>query len=120
MVPSTTGREKQGPFFGQFTRLLARLESRLADVRYDFMFSEGKYTSSETLRDYLRGELGYGSEKKVTVVDLSGVPSEILGVVVSVLCRVVFDFQFWLEEPTSRPVVLVLEEAHNYVPRTAL
>ncbi len=120
MVPSARG-ERQGPFFGQFTRLLARLDSRLADVRYDFMFSEGSYTSSETLRNYLRDKLGYGTaDKKLTVVDLSGVPSEILGVVVSVLCRIVLDFQFWLGEPTSRPVVLVLEEAHNYVPRTAV
>ena len=120
MVPGARG-ERQGPFFGQLTRLLARLDSRLSDVRYDFMFAEGNYTSSEGLTDYLRDSLGYGgAEKKVTVVDLSGVPSEILGVVVSVVCRVVFDFQFWLEEPTSRPVVLVLEEAHNYVPRTAL
>ena len=34
--------------------------------------------------------------------------------------RVIFDFQFWLSEPTKRPVVLVLEEAHNYVPRTSI
>jgi len=120
MVAGARG-ERQGPFYGQFTRLLARLESRLADVRYDFMFARGDYTSSERLGEYLHEKLGYGdANKKVTVVDLSGVPSEILGVVVSVLCRVVFDFQFWLEKPTSRPVVLVLEEAHNYVPRTAL
>jgi len=120
-VEGDRGQPKQGPFYGHFTRLLARLESRLADVRYDFMFATGNYTSSETLREYLHDKLGYGdADKKVTVVDLSGVPSEILGVVVSVLCRVVFDFQFWLGEPTSRPVVLVLEEAHNYVPRTAV
>jgi hypothetical protein len=65
--------------------------------------------------------LGYGDpSKKITVVDLSGIPSEVLGVVVSVLCRVIFDFQFWFPEPTARPVVLALEEAHNYVPRAGV
>lgn len=113
--------DRQGPFYGQFTRLLARLDSRLADVRYDFMFGSSDYSSSDALNTYLRDMLGYGiSQRKITVVDLSGVPSDVLGVVVSVLCRVIFDFQFWLSEPTKRPVVLVLEEAHNYVPRTSI
>jgi DNA helicase HerA-like ATPase len=116
--PNTT---KQGPFYGQLTRLLARVDSRRADIRYDFMFSASKYSSSETLPQYLSDMLAQGAgDKKIAVVDLSGVPSEILGVVVSVLCRVIFDFQFWLPDPVKRPVLLALEEAHNYVPRSGV
>jgi hypothetical protein len=120
MVLGVSGKDIKGPFHGNFTRLLARLESRLADVRYDFMFTDEQYSSSQRLEAYLAHMLGYGqADKKITIVDLSGTPSEVLGVVVSVLCRLMFDFQFWFGEPTTRPVVLVLEEAHNYVPRTA-
>jgi len=33
--------------------------------------------------------------KPLTILDLSAVPSEILNVVVSVLCRLLFDFAVW-------------------------
>ena len=52
--------------------------------------------------------------KPVSIVDLSSVPSEILNVVVSVLCRMTFDFALWSER--SVPMLLVCEEAHRYCP----
>ncbi|HSD35489.1 MAG TPA: ATP-binding protein, partial [Alphaproteobacteria bacterium] len=55
--------------------------------------------------------------KPVTIVDLSSVPSEVLNVVVSVICRMTFDFALWSEG--SMPVLLVCEEAHRYVPSDA-
>ena len=48
-------------------------------------------------------------------MDLSGVPSEILNVVVSVLSRMIFDFAVWSDR--SVPMLLVCEEAHRYVPQ---
>lgn len=53
----------------------------------------------------------------MTVVDLSGLPSEILSVIVGVLCRLAFEYKYWGKDPNLLPLTLVLEEAHNYLPR---
>jgi DNA helicase HerA-like ATPase len=54
--------------------------------------------------------------KPVTILDLSAIPSEIIDVVVSLLCRLVFDFAVWSKREEAIPVLLVCDEAHRYVP----
>jgi hypothetical protein len=53
----------------------------------------------------------------MTVIDLSGIPSEAIGVVVAVVSRIVFEFNLWNPEREKFPILMVYEEAHNYVPR---
>jgi uncharacterized protein len=55
--------------------------------------------------------------RPITIVDLSGVPSEIVDVVVSVLVRMIFDFAVWTDRAAAVPTLLVCEEAHRYIPR---
>jgi uncharacterized protein len=85
------------------------------DARYGFVFG-----SRLTLRDELSEILGQlfripVNGQPVTVLDLSGIPSEVVNVVVSVLCRLTFDFALWNETPV--PLTIVCEEAHRYAPR---
>src|SRR3546814_7103632 len=54
--------------------------------------------------------------KPLTIFDLSGVSSEIVDVVVSLLCRTLFDFAIWSERDAAVPVLLICEEAHRYIP----
>src|SRR3990172_13366675 len=54
------------------------------------------------------------NEKPITILELTGLPTEIINVVVSVLCRMTFDFALWSEGRV--PITLVCEEAHRYVP----
>jgi hypothetical protein len=54
----------------------------------------------------------------MTVLDLSGLPSEVLSIIVGVLCRLAFEYKYWDRDPNLLPLTLVLEEAHNYLPRT--
>src|SRR3546814_3721083 len=54
--------------------------------------------------------------KPISIVDVSGVPSDITSVVVAVLSRLVFDYAIWSRNELQRPVLLVCEEAHRYVP----
>ena len=54
--------------------------------------------------------------KPLTIIDLSGIPSEVADVVVSLTCRLTFDFALWSERERMPPVLLVCEEAHRYVP----
>jgi len=97
-----------------YLRLKERFNALLADPRYSFMFPglsiEDKMAEilSQLFRIPVNG-------KPITIVDLSGVPSEILNVVVSVLSRLTFEFALWSDR--GMPVLLVCEEAHRYAPR---
>ena len=57
-----------------------------------------------------------GNGKPISIIDVSGVPSDITQVVVAVLARTVFDYAIWARNEAKRPILLVCEEAHRYVP----
>lgn len=98
-----------------FLRLKSRLESLRSDRRYAFMFSG--LVVQDVLPLVLSRILSIPvANKPITILDLSGVPSEIVDVVVSVLCRIIFDFALWSVPAQALPVLLVCEEAHRYVP----
>jgi uncharacterized protein len=93
----------------------ARIVALQNDARYGFVFG-----SRLTLRDELVEILGQLFRipvvgQPVTILDLSGIPSEVVNVVVSVLCRLTFDFGVWNETPV--PLTIVCEEAHRYASR---
>ncbi len=98
-----------------YLRLNARIQTLQSDTRYSFMFSGlvVRDTLVEVLSRIVRVPVG---GRPATIFDLSGVPSEIVDVVVSVLCRMIFDFSLWSAEAKAAPVLLVCEEAHRYVP----
>ncbi|NJO55004.1 MAG: ATP-binding protein [Rhodospirillales bacterium] len=98
-----------------YLRLLTRLDSLTKDARYAFLL-EGlliKDTMADVLAQLLRIPV---DGRPVTILDLSGVPGEVVDAVVSLICRMVFDFAVWSVEPQAVPVLLVCEEAHRYVP----
>jgi len=100
-----------------FLRLKHKIEELRADERYGFMFSGMLIHDSfaEIVSRMLRMPT---DGKPVSTLDLSGVPSDIVDVVVSLLCRMVFDFAMWSRKGEgARPLLLVCEEAHRYVPR---
>ena len=99
-----------------YLRLKTRLESLRDDRRFAFMFSDwllGQDALSQIVGRLLRIPV-HG--KPLTIMDLSGVPSEIADVVVSLSCRLMFDFAVWSDRGRMPPVLLVCEEAHRYVP----
>jgi DNA helicase HerA-like ATPase len=114
---STAGSSREGPFYGQFTRFLVRMDSRMTDKRYEFMFKPRKYKDSNAIKDIITRMLGLDNNKQVTVIDLSGVPFDIVNTIVSLLARTIFDFNFWNRNKSDFPVLLVFEEAHNYLPQ---
>ena len=97
-----------------YLRLKARLNHLRSDKRFAFMF--GGVSIRDNMADILSRILRIPVDgKPITIMDLSGVPSEILNVVVSVLCRLTFDFALWSERAV--PILLVCEEAHRYAPQ---
>jgi energy-coupling factor transporter ATP-binding protein EcfA2 len=116
MVPNSDGDMEPGPLYGEFDRFLIRFDSKVSDPRFKFMFSPTTYTDNDSLVQLLRDFLSIGTGSKMAIVDLSGVPSEAVGVVAAVVSRIVFEFNLWNPERDRFPILLVLEEAHNYVP----
>ena len=96
-----------------YLRLRTRIESLREDRRYGFLFASEEDALAEIVGRLLRIP---AAGKPLAIVDLSGVPSEIGDVVVSVLCRIVFDFSMWSQANRMPPLLLICEEAHRYVP----
>jgi len=106
--------EKGGPFHGKFSRFLVQLDTKLNDPRYDFMFRPRLYIHSESFSELLSKMFG-PNDFKITIMDMSGVPFDIVNTVVSLLSRLAFDFNFWNINRRDCPILLVFEEAHNYL-----
>jgi DNA helicase HerA-like ATPase len=119
MVPGSSGKDKQGPFYGQFSRLLVRLNSKMSDKRYGFLFqapdSEHQY---ESMANMVTRLMDYATDKaQIKVIDFSEVPADILPVIVGLVARVVYQVQFWTDRNKRRPMALVCDEAHLYLPK---
>ena len=112
---------------GEFERFIPRLETKINDERLSFLFrpkkSNGDECKTEDLAEILHQFICYSHEHKanISIIDLSGIPFEVLSVVVSLISRMIFDFCFYyksIKEANSElPFLIVLEEAHNYIPQ---
>lgn len=118
-VEGTNGREKNGPFHGEFSRLLVRIASRLNDRRYGFLFnSPEKYNEYDSLSEIAEKLMGFGSSKaKVKVIDFSEVPTDILPIIIGLVARIIYQIQFWTSPENRRPIAFVCDEAHLYLPQ---
>jgi DNA helicase HerA-like ATPase len=120
-VPNAKGDGlKDGPLTGAFDNFLMRLDSKLNDVRYDFLVKPKVRKDSESLTDLLRDFVGLGSKKAaVTVIDLSSVPFDVRPTVAAQIGRLAFEFNYWNPKYREFPILLMCEEAHAYIPRAS-
>ena len=94
-------------------RLITRIKAVSNDPRYAFMFANAN-AGGDTMADILRHLFRLQPNgKPITVVQLAGIPFEVVDVVVSVLCRMAFDFGLWSDGAVE--LLLICEEAHRYV-----
>ena len=106
-------KQKQDPYL----KIKNKAQTLQQDSRFGFMIRPDDNVSdqlADIVGKYLRIPVG---DKPLSIIDLSGVPSDVVDVVVSVLCRMIFDFAIWSPRPVQVPVVLLCEEAHRYAPR---
>ena len=113
MLDERMGRLENRGDVAPYRQLKSRIEAISGDPRYAFMFG------SLTVQDHMAQIVGRlfrvpVKNKPIAILELTGVPSEIVNVVVSVICRMTFDFALWSNGAV--PVTLVCEEAHRYVP----
>lgn len=130
VTASTAKADKatNGPFNGQFNRFVSRLETKLADKRLRFLLHPAKPDEkpfkSEDFEEIMKQFVGYLNKANITIVDLSGIPFEVLSITVSLVSRLIFDFCFHYSKLRHEkdalndvPVMIVCEEAHNYIPQ---
>ena len=98
-----------------YMRIKNKLDEIKGDPRYQFMFSG--MLVADTMAAFIAKIFRMPSNgKPISIIDVSGVPSDITATVVAVLSRLVFDFAIWGREERTSPILLVCEEAHRYVP----
>jgi DNA helicase HerA-like ATPase len=119
----------QPPYFNRQRRSIGRqldlMRTRLLDSRYSFMFDP-----DDPLHPDLSGktdeDLGalvaswVGGKKPVSVIDVSGIPSEVIGTIVGTMLQIVYDALFWaMALPVGgrqQPLLVVVDEAHRFLP----
>jgi hypothetical protein len=106
-------------------RQLDLLRSRMTDSRYAFMFADDdklhpdfdghvEKDLNEVLAEWI------GGSQPVSVLDVSGLPPEVLSTVVGTMLEIVYGALYWaMELPVGgrrQPLLIVLDEAHRFLP----
>lgn len=125
-VKSVAGDDEKINYLPETLNIRAQLEAfgaKLRIPRYNFFLRPGVWDpdpegkTEETLACLIKGWIG--SDRPVTILDLSGVPSAITNDVIGILLRLIYDCLFWARHLSQggreRPLLLVLEEAHTYL-----
>lgn len=119
-VMGSSGKLINGTLTGKFDNFLMRLDSKLNDVRYDFLLKPKVRKDSASLSSLLRDFVGLGTPKSaVTVIDLSSVPFDVRPTVAAQIGRLAFEFNYWNPKYREFPILLMCEEAHAYIPRAS-
>ncbi len=122
--PYTMGATE--PYKSQLTEMEMyekKILSKLKDSRFNFMFEVGDYEDFQNcdLDHLLRSWIEH--DKPLTILDLSGVPFELIDLVVGIISRFVFDGMYWGKNESytgrQRPLLMVYEEAHSYLPNNS-
>lgn len=115
LIQTEMGKLDKATSSAPYMRIKTKIDELKADPRFQFMFSG--MLVGDTMAEFITKIFRMPSKgKPISIIDVSGVPSDITSTVVAVLSRMVFDFAIWSRDEKTRPVLLVCEEAHRYVP----
>lgn len=123
-------------YYHKLIGLIDRMEHKLNDRRYDFLLRPIEHARSsplfakhfpqvlkkrtdwtELIEWLIRIIMGHIEPRRnLTIVDLSGIPFDMIDLTVGLLTRIIFDYNFYSSRENRVPVVLIFEEAHNYIP----
>lgn len=102
---------------------LDSVRSKLQDRRFDFLFQPGEYTpdsNGKVTKDLSELLISWiGGERAITILDISDVPSNIMMSIAGTLLNITYEALFWGQGISvggrQQPLLIVLEEAHNYL-----
>lgn len=112
------GQDVKGEWEDKLTRFISRLEVKLDDRRYGFMFQPPPETETY---GWLAGRIAEllcadDAHRGIKIIDFSEVPADVLPVVTGVFAKLLYDVQFWMEPDKRTPVSIFCDEAHLYLP----
>lgn len=118
--PPYKNQQKRG-----IERQLDFMRSRLRDGRFSFLFSPGDGYNPD-LDGKVEADLDtlvkdwVGHDKPITIIDVSGLPSEVLSIVVGTMLQIIYDMLFWAQDMPiggrQQPLLVALDEAHRFIP----
>lgn len=116
---------------GSLDKFHSRFQEKINQDRLSFLFGEKSKTIS--FEDTIKQLIGQNTDPKsnVVILDLSGVPFEVLSITVSLISRILFEYGYYYKRLRTKkdseekinndtPFLLVFEEAHKYVPKSDL
>jgi len=126
-MTGSAGSASGGSFLGAGKKgihsFLNSIGSKIKDPRYDFLLRPGEYNPdfwgkvNKNLSELLISWIG--TEKPITILDISDIPSDIMMPIAGTLLNIVYEALFWGQETQvggrEQPILIALEEAHNYL-----
>ena len=116
---------------GTLDKFVTRFQAKINQDRLKFLF--GEQSKKITFEDTVKEFIGYkdSNNANVTIIDLSGIPFEVLSITVSLISRMLFEYGYYYKRLRTKnnpkekinndtPLLLVYEEAHKYVPKSDL
>lgn len=110
-------KTKRGQYYDKLTNLITRLRTKMDDKKYGFVFNEKDTAEVDYLNQFAERIMG-NDDRRIKVIDLSEVPSDMLAIVIGIVTRLIYDIQFWItpaKDKVRHPLVLVCDEAHIYM-----
>lgn len=110
-------KTKRGQYYDKLTNLITRLRTKMDDKKYGFVFNEKDTAEADYLNRFAERIMG-NDNRRIKVIDLSEVPSDMLAIVIGIVTRLIYDIQFWItpaKDKVRHPLVLVCDEAHIYM-----
>ena len=113
LVQHYMGKLENASRIAPYQRLKRRIDSLINDPRYSFAFRN--QTAPRPIEEIIGTIFRLPVQgKPIAILDMSGIPSETINVVVSVISRLAFEIAMWSDRKV--PILLVCEEAHRYIP----
>lgn len=115
-------QEKNRPYHGKFSRLLARLEAKRQDRRLAFLFQPPQECMQmdwlERMVHIISASRGAQVDNVggIKIIDFSEVPSDVLPLMVSLIARIIFSVALWTKSENRHPIAIMCDEAHLYIP----
>ena len=118
------GNGGSAPFIYNQNKLLSsylnKLRGKLLDNRIDFIFDTNEYDGVKKDLDDLLNEW-INHDKPITILDLGGIPFDVMDLAVGLISRLSYETMFWGRSldgiGRQRPILMVYEEAHSYLPK---
>ena len=111
--------KKKGDYNGILSRFIQRLENKISDKRLNFMFSQDENLINSDYMNELCQKLLLSASNGggIKIIDFSEVPSDILPLIVSLIARIIFSVQQWIDKYKIHPIAIFCYEAHLYIPQ---